>query len=119
MPRISLALSEIIQRRLFRAREHLQGLDPSVSRESVKIIADASYEITRGLRLPAVRHDLGEHRTNVFLDDAVINLTTVLDYELIQIELEVGTAEEVVTAAQELMTAVQQLPLRASPQATG
>lgn len=116
MPLISLALSEIIKRRLFRAREHLECCRSEVKAPHIEWVTAATYEINRELKLPAVRRESGA-ATSLFVEDAITNLTTVIDFDLTQIVI-TGNPDEVVIAAQELMTAIQTIPLPKAPQAT-
>lgn len=116
MPHISLASSEVIKRRLFRAREHLQCLNvQSSNMTTVFLIAQASYEFCRGFNLPAVKHIEGVLAT-LYHADAIQNLTTAIDYDLTLFALD-RDPEEAVVAAQEIMQACHQIPLPASPTA--
>ncbi|HMG13783.1 MAG TPA: hypothetical protein VK571_11415, partial [Gemmatimonadaceae bacterium] len=66
MPRISLALSEVIKRRLFRCREHIQCCNTQALEGSVHNLSLATYEIARGLNLPGVRREAGE-KTSLYV----------------------------------------------------
>ncbi len=119
MPHISFALSDIIKRRAFRAREHLECCSPDALGARIQGIAQSSYEIARGLELPSVRREYFEPAhlyARAALEDALSNLTTVIDCDLTQIELR-RDPDEVVVAVQALMTAVHTIPLPSVPPA--
>ncbi len=111
MPYLSLAQSEIIKRRLFVAREHLQCVAPAPAEPaSLQLIANATYEFTRALKLPAVKHIEGQSAV-VYREDAIVNLTTAIDYNLTIVPFnELGVGDEAITAAAELLRAVQAIP---------
>jgi hypothetical protein len=119
MPKLSLASSEVIKRRFFRSREHLQCLDihdKHLPKEVIAGIATATYEVCRGMKLPAVKHErLGAVEMLAFRADALHNLTTLIDYDLTEIDLDAEAAEEAALAAMELMSAVIAIPLPAHP----
>ncbi len=116
MPYLSLAQSEIIKRRLFRAREHLQCVAPAPAEPaSLQRIAHSTYEFTRALKLPAVKHIEGQSAV-VYREDAITNLTTAIDYNITLLPLdEPGVGDEAVTAADELLRAVQAIPIPVLP----
>lgn len=116
MPTISPALSEIIKRHLFRAREHLQCFDaPSDDiGEVFQHVAQATYEFNRGMKLPAVKHLEGQPGS-VYRDDAVRNFSIVIDVDLTQLEMPPGQVEQAVTAAREICSCTQAVPLPERP----
>jgi hypothetical protein len=115
MPRISPALSEIIKNSLFRAREHLECLDPMAADLHAELLSTITYEIARSLGIAAVYSNSAspviEH-----LSDAIQNLTSIIDFDITGLEFE-GDPEEVVRASRELMGAVHTIPLPAQPPA--
>lgn len=114
MPAISPALSEIIKRRLFRAREHLLSVMLiTLTEQTLFPLAQASYEICSGLKLPAVKHIPGLAAA-LYLGDALANLTTVIDFDLGLLTLD-RDPDEVVIAAQAIMQACHQIPLPEKP----
>lgn len=118
MPMISLELSEIIKRRLFRAREHLQCLGGSIladlDRDKIALFAAATYLFNQELKLPAVKHM--DQPLLLHYDDALMNLTTVIDFDLTQLQIQNGdAAEQAVIAAQEMLRSIQTIPLPARP----
>lgn len=116
MPKLNLAVSEVIKRRLFRTREHMQCLGSALPKETAAQVAAATYEFCRAMKLPAVKHErLGAIEMPAFRADALRNLTTVIDYNLTEIDLDAEAAEEAELAAQELLGAVQAIPLPAHP----
>jgi len=113
MPRVSQAQSEIIKRRIFRAREHIECLGDPPDPEHIErlgALAEATYQFTRGFRLPSVKHlttlKASEHRA-----DALTNLTTVIDHDLTRLEIDSGAAEEAIIAAEEMLRAAHGIPL--------
>ena len=114
MPRISLALSEIIKRRLFRAREHLECCDEVTLEPHIENLSIATYEIARAFGLPAVRSSAPDTQAAAHIADAHRNLTTVIDIDLTTID-NVEDPELVVQASQELMAALQIIPLPSLP----
>lgn len=117
MPPISASLSEIIKRRLFRAREHLLCLGPLSGAEAhlVENFATATYEYNQGLRLPSVKHLEGAD-AQTYREDAIRNLSTVIDIDLSQVEIPHSeTVEQAVAAAGEMLRAIQTIPLPAQP----
>jgi hypothetical protein len=108
MPRMTLAQSEIVKRRLVRTREHIARLDSSTF-AAIGCFSFVTYEIASGLGLPAVRHlesaTAGQHQ-----EDALTNLSTIIEFDLTLLDLS-RDPEECVLAAQELMTAVQQVSI--------
>ncbi len=113
MPHISLATSEVIKRRLFRAREHLQSLGVIQTAMPIFAIAQASYELCSGLKLPAVKHIDGL-LAPLYLADAITNLTTAIDFELTALALD-RDPEEVLAAASEILHTCQEIELPAAP----
>lgn len=114
MPRITQATSEIIKRRLFRAREHLQCLDVLSSDLTALFgIAQASYEFCRAFNLPAVKHIEGAPDSR-YLADAIQNFTTIIEYDITLFVLD-REFEEAVVTAQTIMQACHQIPLPEAP----
>ena len=92
MFRISLSSSEVIKHQLFRAREHLQCLSRDADKLAFQQVAWSSYEFSRALNLPSVKHDEGieggGHPASAYLDDAISNLTTVIEYPIDQVDID-------------------------------
>lgn len=117
MSKISYASSEIIKSSLFRAREHLQCLPRNASKLAFQQIAWSSYEFNRALGLPSVKHDEGfvgkGHAAEVYLDDALMNFTAVLDYPIHELDLAhmETNLDQIETVSRELMKMCQLIPL--------
>lgn len=112
--KIPLPTSEIIKRRLFRAREHLQSLAGTSPVHVLSEVVHTTYEFNRALKLPAVRHETYSSVTRA-TGDAIQNLTTVIDFDLTQLEIDSDRLDESVIAAQHLMQAIQSIPLPSAP----
>lgn len=112
MPPISLATSEIIKRRLFRAREHLQSLGGTGNVLALTQIVWSSYEFCRGLKLPAVRAEAYTSVTRA-TGDAIQNLTAAIDYDLPRLPIDRDPGE-VALAAQAILQACHEIPLPGS-----
>jgi hypothetical protein len=110
----SLAVTEIIKRRLFRAREHLESCTLETVAPHLESILEMTYEYNRALGLPAVRHTEGA-KPEEHLEDALMNLTTVIDFDLTQVTLYTATEDAAVNAAQEMMAGIQTIPLPETP----
>jgi hypothetical protein len=114
MPTVSPTQSESIKRFLFRTREHLGCLgaspDPGLA-DRLQLIADATFEFNRAMNLPSVKHTVDPPNAAVSRDDAVANLSTVIDVPLSEVKVPSDAAEEAVTAAQEIWLAVQIIAL--------
>ena len=114
MPHISLATSEVIKRRLFRAREHLQCLNVLTSdMTTLFAIAQASYELCRGFNLPAVKHIDGLP-VSLYHEDAIQNFTTVINYDITLLVID-RDPEESVAAVSEILHTCQEIQLPAAP----
>jgi hypothetical protein len=116
MPRISLALSEIIKRSLFRIREHLGCLTPTEIDNHAEMIAMLSFEVAHELGLPAVRSTAPNTPVEYHVADALRNLTTMIDSDLHDLNFS-GDPEEIVKACRELLADVHKIPLPAAPPA--
>ena len=110
--KIPLPTSEIIKRRLFRAREHLQSLGGTGNALVLTQIVHSSYEFARALKLSAVRSGTYTSVTRA-TGDAIQNLTTILDFDLTTVDLD--ALDDAIVAAQAIMQAVQTIPLPSAP----
>ncbi len=113
MPQVSLATSEVIKRGLFRARERLQSIGAPPADFPTHLLANASYELCRGFRIPAVKHESGAAPA-LHLADTISNFTTVIDIDITQIALDFDP-EEAVLAVSELLYDCQRIPLPDAP----
>lgn len=112
--KIPLPTSEIIKRRLFRAREHLQSLGGTSSALVLTQVVHTTYEFNRALKLPAITAEAYSSVTRA-TGDAIQNLTTVIDFDLPQLEIDPALLDEAVIAAQHVLQAVQTIPLPSAP----
>jgi hypothetical protein len=114
--KIPLPSSEIIKRRLFRARERLQCLGGTGNVTVLTQIVRSSYEFNRALKLNAIT--AGSYSSIArATGDIIQNLTIVIDYDLTQVEVEPDQLEEAIKVAQAIMQAVQTIPLPSVPPA--
>jgi hypothetical protein len=116
MPKISPALSDIIKRSFFRAREHLECLAPDQFEPHARMLALLTYEVARTLGVPAVRSTADDTPVEYHIADTLRNLTSVIDFDLTALEL-TGDPEEVALCARELLNGVQTIPLPSAPPA--
>lgn len=113
--KIPLPTSEIIKRRLFRAREHLQSLGGTGNVLILAEVVHSTYDFNRAMKLPAVTSDTYSSITRA-TGDAIQNLTTVIDYDLTQVDLDaLFDLDDAIVAAQAIMQAVQTIPLPSVP----
>jgi len=97
--------AQAIKQSISLAREQLQELKGSAP--GFYFLAQASYELCRGLGVPAVKHSAAALESQ-HLEDAIANFTTVIDIDLTVLKV-LEDPEEGVQAAQAISIACHEL----------